>query len=109
MRGACGDIPVYIVISAKKSQDRRDHQMKNYNYKTSGVCSSRITFDIDDEGCLRNVVYTGGCSGNLKGIGMLTEGMKASEAAEKLEGIRCGFKNSSCPDQLAKAIRSIDL
>ena len=48
--------------------------MKNYNYKTSGVCSSRITFDIDDEGCLRNVVYTGGCSGNLKGIGMLTEG-----------------------------------
>ena len=83
--------------------------MKNYNYKTSGVCSSRITFDIDDEGCLRNVVYTGGCSGNLKGIGMLTEGMKASEAAEKLEGIRCGFKNTSCPDQLAKAIRSIGL
>ena len=82
--------------------------MKNYTYKTSGVCSSRIAFDIDDEGRLRNVVFTGGCNGNLKGIGALTEGMKAEEAAEKLTGIRCGFKNTSCPDQLAKAIRSID-
>lgn len=82
--------------------------MKNYTYKTSGVCSSRIAFDIDDEGRLRNVVFTGGCNGNLKGIGALTEGMKAEEAAEKLAGIRCGFKNTSCPDQLAKAIRSID-
>ena len=81
--------------------------MKNYTYKTSGVCSSRIAFDIDDEGRLRNVVFTGGCNGNLKGIGALTEGMKAEEAAEKLAGIRCGFKNTSCPDQLAKAIRSI--
>ena len=82
--------------------------MKNYTYKTSGVCSSRIAFDIDDEGRLRNVVFTGGCNGNLKGIGALMEGMKAEEAAEKLAGIRCGFKNTSCPDQLAKAIRSID-
>ena len=82
--------------------------MKNYTYKTSGVCSSRITFSIDDEGRLRDVRYTGGCNGNLKGIGALTEGMKAEEAAEKLEGIRCGFENTSCPDQLAKAIRSID-
>ena len=82
--------------------------MNNYTYKTSGVCSSRIAFDIDDEGRLRNVVFTGGCNGNLKGIGALTEGMKAEEAAEKLAGIRCGFKNTSCPDQLAKAIRSID-
>ena len=82
--------------------------MKNYTYKTSGVCSSRIAFDIDDEGRLRNVVFTGGCNGNLKGIGALTEGMKAEEAAEKLAGIRCGFKNTSCPDQLAKAIRSTD-
>ena len=82
--------------------------MKNYTYKTSGVCSSRIAFDIDDEGRLRNVVFTGGSNGNLKGIGALTEGMKAEEAAEKLAGIRCGFKNTSCPDQLAKAIRSID-
>lgn len=83
--------------------------MQNYIYKTAGVCSSRISFDIDDEGCLRNVGFVGGCSGNLKGIGALTEGMKASEAADRLEGIRCGFKNTSCPDQLAKAIRSISL
>ncbi len=81
--------------------------MGNYVYHTSGVCASEITFEIDDEGCLRNVRYVGGCNGNLKGIGVLLEGMKAADVADKLEGIRCGFKTTSCPDQLAKAIRSI--
>ncbi len=83
--------------------------MKNFAYRPSGVCPSHITFDVDDEGCLRNVQFTGGCNGNLKGISALVEGMKASEAADRLEGIRCGFKSTSCPDQLAKAIRDIDL
>ncbi len=82
--------------------------MKQYHYRTSGVCSTDISFEIDDEGCLRNVEYTGGCNGNLKGIGALAEGMKASEAADRLEGIRCGFKKTSCPDQLAKALRAVE-
>ena len=80
--------------------------MKQYNYRTIGVCSTNISFAIDDDDRLRDVEYTGGCNGNLKGIGALVEGMKASEAADRLEGIRCGFKNTSCPDQLAKAIRA---
>ncbi len=80
--------------------------MKHYNYRTSGVCSTNISFVIDDDDRLRDVEYTGGCNGNLKGISALVEGMKASEAADRLEGIRCGFKNTSCPDQLAKAIRA---
>ena len=80
--------------------------MKQYNYRTSGVCSTNISFAIDDDDRLRDVEYTGGCNGNLTGIGALVEGMKASEAADRLEGIRCGFKNTSCPDQLAKAIRA---
>ncbi len=78
--------------------------MKSYSYKTEGVCSSSLSFDIDDENRIRNIQFVGGCNGNLKGIGSLAEGMKADEAAAKLEGIRCGFKNTSCPDQLAKAI-----
>lgn len=83
--------------------------MKNYEYKPTGICPSHIAFDVDDDGCLRNVQFTGGCNGNLKGISVLVDGMKASEAADKLEGIRCGFKKTSCPDQLAKALREIDL
>ena len=82
--------------------------MKQYNYRTSGGCSTNISFEIDDDNRLRNVEYTGGCNGNLKGIGALVEGMKASEAADRLEGIRCGFKNTSCPDQLAKALRAAE-
>ena len=82
-----------------------EETMKQYNYRTSGVCSTNISFEIDDDNRLRNVEYTGGCNGNLKGIGALVEGMKASEAADRLEGIRCGFKNTSCPDQLAQALK----
>ena len=75
----------------------------NYEYRTQGTCSSKIKFDLED-GIIKNVKFTGGCNGNLKGIANLVEGMKAEEAAEKLQGIRCGFKSTSCPDQLAKAI-----
>lgn len=74
-----------------------------YQYKTRGTCSSMITFDIED-GILKNVCFTGGCNGNLKGIAKLTEGMKAEEVAKKIKGVRCGFKSTSCPDQLALAI-----
>lgn len=78
----------------------------NYTYKTSGVCSRSINFDIED-GVLKNVSYDGGCNGNLKGIGKLVEGMKVDEVINRLEGIKCGFKSTSCPDQLAKALKEI--
>lgn len=75
-------------------------------YKTSGVCSKKIDFEITD-GKLHNVSFTGGCNGNLQGIGKLVEGMGVDEVISRLEGIRCGFKNTSCPDQLAKALKSL--
>ena len=75
-----------------------------YEYKTKGTCSRAIHFDIQ-EGKLRNVQYIGGCNGNLKGIGALVEGMDVQEAISRLEGIKCGMKNTSCPDQLAQALK----
>lgn len=73
-------------------------------YKTKGVCSSAISFDIDEENKVRNVKFQGGCSGNTQGVAALIEGMDANEAQQRLSGIRCGFRPTSCPDQLAKAI-----
>ena len=73
-------------------------------YKTRGTCSSRIDFDIVDNK-VHNVVFTGGCNGNLKGIGALVEGMDVQEAIKRVEGITCGFKSTSCPDQLAQALK----
>ncbi len=75
-----------------------------YQYKTSGTCSRTIDFEIDG-GIVKNVRFHGGCDGNLKGIASIVEGMKAEDVIKKLEGIRCGFKSTSCPDQLAKALR----
>ncbi|MBP3274968.1 MAG: TIGR03905 family TSCPD domain-containing protein [Butyrivibrio sp.] len=72
-------------------------------YKTKGTCSTQIDLDVVD-GLIRNVKFTNGCNGNLQGISKLVEGMKAEEAIEKLRGIKCGFKNTSCPDQLSYAI-----
>lgn len=74
-------------------------------YRTKGTCSQEINFDIKDDGTVTGVEFLGGCNGNLQGIGKLVEGMKVDEIIEKLEGIRCGFKPTSCPDQLAKALR----
>lgn len=74
-------------------------------YKTKGTCSQFIDFELED-GIVRNVVFTGGCNGNLKGIGALVEGMPAAEAIKRLTGITCGFKPTSCPDQLAKALEA---
>lgn len=73
-------------------------------YKTKGTCSQRILFDID-EGIVSNVQFIGGCNGNLQGIGKLVDGMHADEIIEKLQGIRCGMKATSCPDQLASALK----
>jgi uncharacterized protein (TIGR03905 family) len=76
-----------------------------HTYFTQGTCSRMIEFEIDENSSLRNVVFTGGCHGNLQGISRLLEGMKVEEAIEKLEGIRCGYKLTSCPDQLAHALK----
>lgn len=78
----------------------------NYTYRTKGTCSRSIRFDIED-GKVKNVRFEGGCSGNLQGIGKLVEGMSVDEVIEKLGGIRCGFKSTSCPDQLANALKEI--
>lgn len=75
----------------------------SYEYRTQGTCSRKIEFDLEN-GLVKNVKFQGGCNGNLKGISSLVEGMKAEDAIERLQGIRCGFKNTSCPDQLAKAL-----
>ena len=74
-----------------------------YEYKTSGTCSQRILFDVED-GKVKNVQFIGGCNGNLKGIASLVEGMDVDTVIERVQGIRCGMKQTSCPDQLAKAL-----
>ncbi len=74
-----------------------------YRYANRGTCSRSVSFDIVD-GLVRNVEFEGGCSGNTQGVARLVEGMKAEEAIERMKGIRCGFKPTSCPDQLALAI-----
>jgi len=76
-----------------------------YQYKTQGTCSQYIHFDVED-GKVHNVTFIGGCNGNLKGIGALVEGMEVEEVIRRVEGIRCGMKKSSCPDQLAEALKS---
>ena len=75
-----------------------------YTYKTSGTCSREIYFEIED-GKLKNVEFLGGCNGNLKGIGSLVEGMDVDEVISRLEGTTCGGKATSCPDQLARALK----
>lgn len=75
-------------------------------YKCKGVCSQVIEFKLTDDHKVHNVRFTGGCNGNLKGIGALVEGMDASEVISRLEGTTCGFKSTSCPDQLAQALKS---
>lgn len=74
-----------------------------YSYKTKGVCSSQISFDVDGDK-ISNVSFTGGCNGNLKAISKLVDGMSAEEIATKLKGNTCGFRDTSCADQLAKAV-----
>lgn len=74
-------------------------------YKTRGTCSMAIHYDIAEDHTVHNVSFVGGCNGNLQGIGRLVEGMKVEEVIEKLQGIQCGFKPTSCPDQLATALK----
>ncbi len=75
-----------------------------FTYKTKGVCSQSIDIEIEN-GIVQNVSFLGGCNGNLKGIGELVRGMKIEDVISKLENIKCGFKNTSCPAQLAEALK----
>lgn len=75
-----------------------------YKFHPSGVCANEICIEIGEDYVVRKMEAVGGCSGNLQGIASLIEGMPAAEIIPKLKGIRCGFKNTSCPDQLAAAL-----
>ena len=77
-----------------------------YQYKTKGTCSQMIYFDLEDSK-VKNVKFVGGCNGNLKGIAALVEGMDMDEAIARIEGITCGLKTTSCPDQLAQALKAV--
>ena len=73
-------------------------------YKTQGTCSQATQLELDGD-IIKSVEFVGGCSGNTQGVASLVQGMKAEEAIARLEGIRCGFKSTYCPDQLAKALK----
>lgn len=75
-------------------------------YYTKGTCSTKIDLEVEN-GIIKSVKFSGGCNGNLKGVSKLVEGRKASEVADLLRGTKCGFKNTSCPDQLARALDEI--
>lgn len=75
-----------------------------YTYRPKGVCSQLMEIETEN-GIIQSVKVTGGCSGNLQGISRLVVGMPVEEAIRRMEGIRCGYKSTSCPDQLAKALR----
>ena len=75
-----------------------------YEYKTRGVCASKILFDLDGD-TVSNIRFIGGCSGNTQGVSLLANGMKVDDVIARLKGVRCGMKPTSCPDQLAQALR----
>ena len=76
----------------------------HFTYRTKGTCSQQILFDIEDNK-LHHIEFIGGCNGNLQGISKLVEGMDVDEVISRLDGIHCGMKDTSCPDQLANALR----
>ena len=78
--------------------------MGAYTFRPQGVCSQQINFEVED-GKIKNVEFFGGCDGNLQGISRLVQGMPLDEAIEKMQGIRCGYKSTSCPDQFATALK----
>lgn len=79
--------------------------MMEYIYKTQNTCSTEIKFNIDENGVIRDVIFIGGCNGNLKAVAKLVEGCTVDEIDEKLSGITCGRRPTSCADQLAKAVK----
>ena len=77
-----------------------------YQFRPQGVCSREMTVEVDENGVIQSMEVLGGCSGNLQGIASLVKGMPAREAIERLKGIRCGFKDTSCPDQFARNLEA---
>ena len=83
--------------------------MKHFEYSPKGTCSIKMMFDIDDKtDTVENLEVVGGCNGNLKGIGALLKGMKVEDVISRLDGITCGIKPTSCPDQIAKALSAYE-
>ena len=78
--------------------------MSHITYSTKGTCSRQIDIDVNDSGVIENVKFTGGCSGNTQGVAALVVGMSVDEAIRRLDGIKCGPRSTSCPDQLARAL-----
>ena len=78
-----------------------------YTFHPRGVCAQAMRVEVDDQGMIQKLEVVGGCSGNLQGIAALVRGMPAEEAIQRLKGIRCGFKPTSCPDQLAQGLEKI--
>ena len=78
-----------------------------YTYNTFGTCAQKIEIEIDEDETIKDVKFYGGCNGNLKGIAKLVEGQKIDDVIDRLEGIKCGFKSTSCPDQLAQALKEV--
>lgn len=91
-----------MILANENKEDGR-HVM----WKTHGTCSQFINIDVDNDGWVKGVQFVGGCQGNTRGICSLVKGMKASEVKEKLKGINCGNKGTSCPDQLAQALEAM--
>lgn len=79
-----------------------------YSYEPQGVCSMKITFEVDENDVVTNVRFTGGCHGNTQGVSRLVEGMKREEIIERLRGIDCRMRGTSCPDQLARALEQVE-
>ena len=85
---------------------KRRIKMANISYTTKGTCSRQIDIVLDDNGIIENVKFTGGCSGNTQGVAALVVGMHLDEAIRRLDGIKCGPRSTSCPDQLANALKN---
>lgn len=85
---------------------KRKEMKQTIHYKTQGVCSSSIDIEVED-GVIREVYFEGGCHGNLQGISLLVKGMKVEEVVNRLEGVHCGGKPTSCPDQFVRALREL--
>ena len=83
--------------------------MKQINYKTQGTCSQLITVTTDDNDIIQDVAFYGGCNGNLQGISRLVIGQKIDDVIQRLDGIRCGAKPTSCPDQLCRALEQLKM
>ncbi len=82
--------------------------MKHIDYTTKGVCARSIQIDLDDNDTIASVTFVGGCHGNTQGVAALVRGMSREEAIRRLSGIQCGMKGTSCPDQLAKALETVN-